>query len=143
MWVRLLSLIFLFASIPVLYNIGQYLSKCNPAHNALIKEWGFWLIIITLLSPITITIAIEIREYTLLWLCLTMQFLYFLKIWYEPNKQNILLYSAVSFLAFMSHYSAVFNILILGCMLLYKYSFIKLNYRIFFSIAIVNVYHIF
>lgn len=138
-WIRLLSLLCFLMSIPVLYRIGSQLMESFPEHKTQYQEWRFWLIAVTLLSPLTITIAIEIREYSLLWLFLTLQFLYFLKLWQAPILKNVCIYFILSLITLMSHYSAVLSTAILGMTLLYRYFFNIRHYKALSSIVISNM----
>ena len=138
-WIRLLSLLFFLGSLPVLYKIGTFLVDSNKEDQKKYKRWRFWLIIISLLSPVTVTISLEVREYSLLWLFLTLQFLYFIKIWYQFTWKRLVTYFIVSLFAIMSHYSAVMTTFILGIFLLYRYYFNFKKYRTLLYIVLCNV----
>lgn len=140
LWVRTLSMLFFYLSIPFIVQIGKVIGALTLADSQYMRFWRFWLLIIVLLAPLGFTISTEVREYSLLFLLLAISVLSFLKLMQYPSPKYLILYVISCLAAVFSHYSAVFMIFFTGISLLYYYGIKKKSYSFASIIAVLHLF---
>ena len=113
---RSLSALLGTATIPVMYAIGRELGGVRVGRIAAL---------LTALSPPLVWLSQDGRPYALLVLAIAASFLFFVRALREPSGSNLAGWGVASALALLSHYFALFIVVVEGLWLLARHRFTR------------------